>query len=141
MKRLGIIQSLSMEDKKDRLYPFLITGVFYLTTWFVFHNLQILELIAYIFVVASILVFLALFINLFWKISIHAMSMGALSVFILWLTAVNLIVSPWPAYLIIILSGLVGYARLKLKSHNSTQIYVGYLTGVIVLASFLLGLG
>lgn len=141
MKRLGIISSLSMEYKKDRIYPFLITGVFYLTSWFVFYNLGILDLIAYLFILAALLVYFALIVNIFWKISVHSMSMGALSVFIIYLSSVHFITSSWPAYLVILMSGLVGFARLKLKSHNSAQVYVGYLGGALITVLFLTGLG
>jgi len=140
MKRLNIISSLSMDKKQDRLFPFLITGIFYITTWFVFYNLGIMDLVAYLFMVAALLVFLAILVNLFWKISIHSMSMGAMSVFIIYLTAVHFIGSSWPAYLVILLSGLVGFSRLKLKSHSPAQIYVGYLLGVVVTIGFLMGL-
>lgn len=140
MKRLGVISSLSMERKNDRLYPFLITGLFYITSWFVFHNLQILDIVAYVFIVSAVLVFVALIISFFWKISVHSMSIGAMSVFILYLTAIHFIPTSGPAYIVILLSGLVGFARLKLGSHNSTQIYIGYLTGVIITSLFLMGL-
>jgi len=140
MKRLGIISSLRMEQKKDRLFPFLITALFYITSWFVFHNLKILDLVAYLFMVSAVLVFVALVINIFWKISVHSMSMGAISVFVLYLTAIQFIPSNWPAYIVILLSGLVGFARLKLKSHDSTQVYIGYLSGVIITSLFLIWL-
>lgn len=140
MKRLNIISSLSMDRKQDRLVPFLITGIFYITTWFVFYNLGIMDLVAYLFIVAALLVFLAILVNLFWKISIHSMSMGAMSVFIVYLTAAHFLNSSWPAYGIVLLSGLVGFSRLKLKSHSPAQIYVGYLLGVLVTIGFLMGL-
>lgn len=140
MKRLNIISGLSMHKRQDRLFPFLITGIFYITTWFVFYNLGIMDLIAYLFIVAALLVFLAILVNLFWKISIHSMSMGAMSVFIVYLTAVHFINSSWPAYGIVLLSGLVGFSRLKLKSHSSAQVYAGYLLGALVTVGFLMGL-
>ncbi len=140
MKKLNIISSLSMDKRQDRLYPFLITGAFYITTWFVFFNLGIMDLVAYLFMMASLLVFLALLVNLFWKISIHSMSMGALSVFIIYLTAAHFINASWPAYVVVLLSGLVGFSRLKLKSHSPAQVYAGYILGALVTVGFLMGL-
>lgn len=140
MKRLSIISSLEMEYQKDRVYPFLITGIFYVTTWLVFYNFGILDLIAYLFIVAAVLVFIALIVNVFWKISIHSMSMGAMSVFIIYMTSVHFISTSWPTYLVVFISGLVGYARLKLGSHNPSQVYVGFLSGALVTSLFLMGL-
>lgn len=141
LKRLGIINSLLMESRKDRIYPFLITGIFYVTSWFVFNNLGVLDLIAYLFIVASLLVFLALIVNIYWKISVHTMSMGALSVFIIYLTSVHFLTLSWPAYFIVLMSGLVGFARLKLESHSPAQVYSGYFAGALVTLLFLMGLG
>jgi len=140
MKRLKIIESLHLDSQKDRFYPFAITGVFYLTTWYVFHSIDVFTYLSLVFVLAALLVFIALFINVFWKISIHSMSMGAMSAAILYFKAVHFIDSIWPVYLIFVLSGLVGFARLKLKAHSSAQVYVGFLLGAAVLSIFTLGL-
>jgi hypothetical protein len=35
--------------------------------------------------------------------------------------------------ILILLSGVVGYARLKESSHNPPQIYVGYIVGAILM--------
>lgn len=141
MKSLNIISSLKMDKRQDRLFPFLITGVFYITTWFVFYNLGIMDLMAYLFIVAALLVFLAILVNLFWKISIHSIAMGAMSVFIIYLTALHFINSFWPAYGIVLLSGFVGFSRLMLKSHSPAQVYTGYLLGALVTVGFLMGFG
>lgn len=139
MKRLKIIESLHLDSQKDRFYPFAISGIFYLTTWYVFSSLEIFTYLSLVFVLAAVLVFLALIINFFWKISIHSMSMGAMSAAILYFAAVHFINSVWPVYLVFILSGLVGFARLKLKAHSSAQVYVGFLLGFAVLSIFTLG--
>lgn len=139
MKRLKIIESLHLDSQKDRIYPFAIIGIFYLTTWYVFSSLEIFTYLSLVFVLAAILVFLALAINFFWKISIHSMSMGAMSTAVLYLVAVHFIDVVWPVYLVFILSGLVGYARLKLKAHSSAQVYVGFVLGAAVLTVFTLG--
>ena len=139
MKRLKVIDDIHLHSRRDRIYPFLITGVFYLTTWYLFHNLELLNSMSIVFILATILVSIALLISLFWKISIHSMSMGAMSAAILYFAAAHFINSVWLVYVVFILSGLVGYARLKLKAHSSAQVYVGFLLGVAVLSIFTLG--
>lgn len=140
MKRLNIIESLHLDSQKDRFYPFAIIGIFYLTTWYVFSRLEIFTYLSFVFVIAAILVFMALFINVFWKISIHSMSMGAMSIAVLYLTAVHFIDAAWPVYLVFIMSGLVGYARLKLKAHSSSQVYVGFVLGMLAVTIFFFSL-
>ena len=41
--------------------------------------------------------------------------------------------SPMLLIAIILLSSLVAFARLKLNTHNESQVYVGYLVGVVVM--------
>jgi len=136
LKRMRIIESMSLEKKQDRLYPFSIAGMFYFTTWFVFNSLHIFSFLSTIFLIATILVLMAALINIFWKISIHNMSMGAVSTAILFLTASHYILSPWPVYLVFILSGLVGFSRLKLHSHSHSQVYAGFILGALVVLTF-----
>jgi membrane-associated phospholipid phosphatase len=38
----------------------------------------------------------------------------------------------------VIISGLVGFARLKLKAHNQAQVYTGFLTGAFIMLLFFL---
>lgn len=140
LKKLKLLESFKMEERKDRIFPFLIMGVFYLTTWFVFHQLGIFGYIAMVFMLAAVLSFLALLITLFWKISIHLISMGAFSFFILYLSSIHFIPTHWPVYAIILLSGILAWARLTLKSHNSAQIYTGFILGALVGGVFLMGI-
>ncbi|NOR86268.1 MAG: phosphatase PAP2 family protein [Bacteroidales bacterium] len=140
MKKMSMIQSMSLEQKQDRLYPFFISAIFYFTTWYVFNSLNIFPFLPLIFIISSILVFIAIIINVFWKISVHSISMGAVSAAILFLTASQFIISSWPAYIIFLLAGLVGFARLKLQAHHPSQIYVGFLLGFVVVLGLIFGI-
>ena len=140
MKRMGIIEKLSLDLKQDRIISFIITGIFYLTTWFVFHRLQLVSSIDLVFIIAAILVLTASIITNFWKISVHSISMGAVSALIMYLTISSYIPNVWILYFVFLLSGFVGFARLKLKSHSPEQIYVGFVVGFLVLSAFVWGL-
>jgi hypothetical protein len=138
MKRMRIIDSMNLEKKQDRLYPFFVALIFYVSSWYIFRNLNIISYLSFIFAAASILVALAISINAFWKISIHSISMGAVSAAITILTASHYLAAPWMVYSIFILSGMVGFARLKLQAHSSMQVYSGYLLGFFVLAAMMI---
>lgn len=137
MVRLGIIESMRMSHPKDRLYPFLVSSIFYFTTWYIFHQLGLFAFLDVVFIIAIILVFLAFVMTIFWKISVHSLSMGAISAAVLVLTAGGFLTAPWFVYLVFIFSGMTGFARLKLKAHSPAQIYVGYLLGFIVVTTIL----
>ena len=134
LKRQKIIQSLSLDRKEERIYPFFITAIFYFTTWYIFNSFQVFPFLSLIFIISMVLVMTAATISLFWKISIHSMSMGAMSTAVLYLTLAHYIGSPWPVYSVIFLSGWVGFSRLKLQAHTAPQVYVGYALGSFLTA-------
>jgi len=78
------------------------------------------------------------FINLYWKISAHTGGIGGLTSMIIilsWKMQIDL----YPIIAtIILLSGLVGFARLKTNSHKPSEVYWGYLIGAIVFTGMFL---
>ncbi len=77
MKGVGLISSLEMEERTDRVGPFIATGVFYL--W-AFRSLLADTSVpsAYLVAVlgATIVLFVCFFINIFYKLSVHAAGMA-----------------------------------------------------------------
>ncbi len=82
---------------------------------------------------AAFSVALAFVINLKWKVSIHMLGMGGIvgTIFGLMLRyqvdAIQLVMS------LVILSGIVGYSRLRLNAHTPLQVYVGFVLGTLIL--------
>lgn len=136
MRGLNIISSFKIENKKERIFPFIGGLMFYLWGVLMFRPESKLAVIgdtvvASMFLGLFISVCLALFITIFDKISIHAISASALIALVLEifnLTSVNLIVV---LVAVIIIAGLVGTSRLILKAHNYNQVLFGYLVGYI----------
>ncbi|RMF01520.1 MAG: hypothetical protein D6772_04670 [Bacteroidetes bacterium] len=151
MYMLGMVSSIEMPEQQDRIGPYLITGMLYL--WVYYNFLQNGSMPpAYIsFLLGTVIaLFLAFFINIFTKISAHAVGMGGL-------LAMAIISMRYYSYgsftlsvrhlgtyecstlhlmlLILVLTGLVGTARLLLRAHEPQQVYGGYLVGF--LAQFL----
>ena len=146
MKALGLIKSLEMKERSERIGPMIATGIFYL--W-LYLNIRSNTVIpgAYTFFVlgAVIAMFVAFFINTFDKISLHALGAGGL------LTAMLIIGSQFSygsfllqvhqglvvqvnillVYVItILISGLTLTSRLILNAHTQKQLYGGFLLGV-----------
>ncbi|MHC1777079.1 MAG: hypothetical protein AB9834_16885 [Lentimicrobium sp.] len=134
MKKRGIISSYQMPERGERSFPFAVTGLFYFATWYMMNSLG-LPGMYYLFVIGgAALIIIALIINLFWKISIHAIGIGGLTGGFAGLNYQMLIDSTLLILGLIILSGLVGFARLKLNTHNPAQVYAGFGVGVTVMA-------
>jgi len=146
MRAMGMVSTLQLKDKQERIGPYIITGVFYL--W-LFVNLRQNPNIPISFKVvmlgAVIGLFSAFIINLYSKISMHTTGVGGL-VGIVLIAIFNFSGSQfWVEFfgqgmmistvhlmmLALLLAGLVGSARLILKAHEPGDIYGGYIVGLI----------
>ena len=147
MWRLKLIKTVEMRDKQDRTGPFIATGVFYLWTFrsaLADSNIPTAFLIAILG--ATLGLFACFFVNIFFKISLHATGVGGFLGMVLitmWLYSygsftVNLPVvgsSEVSINLVLMLSllmtGLVGTARLILHAHSPKEIYTGFAMGLL----------
>jgi membrane-associated phospholipid phosphatase len=72
-------------------------------------------------------------INTKWKISIHMLGMGSVLGLLIGMV-MRFQASLMMAVVIVVLaSGLVGYARLRLDAHTPGQVYAGFLLGIAVM--------
>ncbi|MCC7507246.1 MAG: hypothetical protein IT259_18210 [Saprospiraceae bacterium] len=146
MKPLGLIKSLQMHDKQDRIGPYIVSGVFFL--WLVKNLLsdgQTPRLFVVFTLGATIGLFLAFLINIFSKISAHAVGMGGFVAMLLLMVVhwnESGVVIPVPGGILqisllvvlalgIVLAGLTGTARLVLRAHEPADVYRGYVVGIL----------
>lgn len=127
-------KALLMESRKDRVIPFFYIGIYYsILTYMFFHYLNFPLLLTSIMIIISAAVLTSAIISLFWKISAHAISLGAgLMIFILTNTIMP---NEYFFYTIIgtlFISGITLSSRLNLNAHTPGQIYGGYLVGVVL---------
>jgi len=122
----------NMSRSTDRIFPLLITAVFYYFGFILLRKVPIFPIIR-LFLLAGILVIIAsLLISIKWKISLHMASLGSLSGLFFALSFRNGINPVYSLLLIIIVSGLVGTARLLLHKNNIGQILAGFLVGFVI---------
>ena len=133
LKRIGMISNVMLDDRADRIYPVLITTLFYFFTWYLFRQANLPSLMVYFIVSATILTLIGFVITFYWKISIHMMSMGGFTGFLIAVSMALRYDLPLLIIASILISGFLGTARIKLNAHNPTQVYAGYLTGVLVM--------
>jgi len=148
MKALGLIQTIEMKDKKERIGPLIVTGLFYMWLYVnVRNNTNIPDVLSFFILGSTISVFMALMINSFTKISLHTIAMGGLTagiMFIIFNWTYGTVDIPFPwfnfhlrisdrlvAMIVVILAGAVGSSRLYLKAHKEDEIYGGYLVGIL----------
>ena len=86
---------------------------------------------------AIIIVGLAGFISKYWKISLHMLGVGGGTGALI---GIHFLSGGFSQLIIlaILLSGILGIARINEKAHNHAQIYVGFLVGLIIQLSAVL---
>ena len=145
MRALGLISSIAMAEKEDRILPYIVTGIFYLAMFRYLLYFQEIPSLYKSAVLGSIIgLFLAFFINIFSKISMHAVGIGGLigmilitmlivsydtftfesSIFGVWEISLNVIFM-----FCIVLAGSVATSRLILKAHSFRDLYGGFIVG------------
>jgi len=133
MLRKGMINSIKMESRQERIYPFITTAIFYYLTYYLLSRIQISYIFHILILGSTLLIITALFINFFWKISIHMLAIGGFLGTFLSLSVLTILNTPQFILLLIFISGLIGFSRLKLNAHNPAQVYTGFLTGVLIM--------
>jgi membrane-associated phospholipid phosphatase len=131
--RTGFISSLEMKEKQERTGPFLFTVAYYLFAYFLLRNFPapiVMGTVIRLFTLgAAIALLLTTFISLRWKISAHAVAAGGITGALAGLSIFLTSTPPEILYASIFISGLIGYARLRLEAHTPAQVYAGFLLG------------
>lgn len=148
MKSLGLISSWEMADKKERIAPLIVTGLFYLWLYVnIRKNGSVPDAFSFFVLGSTVAVFMALFLNSFTKISLHTIGMGGFItgiLFIIFKFSYGYTDIPVPVldgflrlsdraviFIVLLLGGAVGVARLALKAHQNDEIYGGYFIGFL----------
>ncbi|MBU3713706.1 MAG: hypothetical protein FGM46_02020 [Ferruginibacter sp.] len=131
LKALGFIQSIYLRTQKDRIIPYIASGIFFFWAYTVFKQQQMYPLLLTSYVFGVFLASsAALIANIYLKVSMHAIGMGGwLALMLLILFQGNVFLT-WPFALVILLSGLICSARLLLNAHQPKEIYIGFFLGM-----------
>ena len=128
----GRVSSLEMSNHKERSLPLFKTVIWMSFGYYLLQNILFYAPILKAELLGAILIILlAAIISKFWKISLHLLGIGGVvGVFI----ALQIMHGDFLYLLLlfILLSGLLGVARIKQKAHNYAQVYAGFLVGLSV---------
>lgn len=145
MKGIGWVHSLEMSDRHERIGPYLVTSILYLSLYL--HLVKAKSFPPPLLIAtlgAVIALFAGFFLNNFRKISMHAIAVGALLVVIILLYttySTDQFILPFfddirvsTVYLLyvgILVAGLVCSARLITHSHTPWEVYAGFVIGTL----------
>ena len=136
MVKLKMVDSLEMHSRKERPAALVIVALFFYGTYYIFQQLPVNTIFTMFMLGATLLVLISLLINYFYKISLHMMALGALLATLVGFSFLIHQDIRLYLFLIILIAGITGTARLKLNAHTPSQVYTGFLLG----ASVMLGL-
>ena len=132
LKGLGFIDSIFLKTQKDRIIPYIASGIFFFWGYQVFKNQNEIPPILTSFTFA---VFLsssaALMANIYFKISMHAIGMGGIIGLFIIIMQQNTMLMTGPMSVALLLAGIVCSSRMIVSDHQPKEIYTGLLLGII----------
>jgi hypothetical protein len=132
MKALDFVESIHLYKPRDRFIPLAFCMLCYFGTYYFFKQnnapflLNLLLLGSFLNIVALFLV------NIFFKISMHTTGAGGMLGMLIVLMILSPVSLALPLFLGLLIAGMVGTARMLLKAHHSSEIWLGYLLGMVV---------
>ena len=138
-KTFGSIKSIAMEERQERIIPFSFIAILYSVVTYLFYSRTRVSLndnLLKFLIIIDALVIVATLVTIFYKVSVHSMSIWGLIGIILPLNKVSEDGALFfPTLALIVIAGLVMMARLQLNSHTPREVLVGGVLGF--LTSFL----
>lgn len=133
LKGLGFIKSIFLRTQRERVIPYVASNIFYFWLFLVFKNQPQVPQIAAAFMLG---VFLsstaALVLNSFFKISMHALGMGAFCGLLLVIVFSGFPnTSMLPLMVVFLLTGIVLTSRLILSNHTFFDLNSGLIISII----------
>jgi membrane-associated phospholipid phosphatase len=130
--KLGRIRSLEMETSAERVVPYFSTLMYYLALVYLFFSTHISPVFIILIAGAALSILATFIINFKWKISAHTVGIGGVIGAALGISLRLMIDLQYIIIIAILLSGIIGFARLKLSAHTPAQVYTGFLTGFLI---------
>jgi hypothetical protein len=136
MKKLDLISDYKLSDPKERIIPYVAVATFYMWTYRLFKPANEVtqfsnQIISMMMLGAAIAIFIGFFINIFRKISLHAIGAGCMVGLTLIMVGISDYDLKFFFVFVILLGGLIGTSRLLLNAHKQSEIWAGYLVGFI----------
>lgn len=133
LKAVGFLKNIYLKTQRERIIPYIATNIFYFWTYLVLKNHPgtpsvLTSFILGIFLASSF----ALIANIYFKISMHGLGVGAFTGVMLLLIFTGFPFTIFlPAMVVFVLTGVVATSRLIVSNHTPFEIYTGILIGIL----------
>jgi membrane-associated phospholipid phosphatase len=127
-----VISSYKLVDKEERRIPLLIVALLNLVGAFVLQKVDAPVILSLFLNGTSMIILAIAILNWQWKVSMHMAGIGGVTGMVLAISMRWMLDVQWVIGALILVAGLIGYARLAEDDHNPAQVYVGYLIGFMI---------
>ena len=133
LRHFKIINTLLVEVREQRLFPYLFTILCYLVAAYYLYYRHQPQWFVMFMVGSAVTVLVMTLINLRWKISAHMAGIGGVialvyQIHVMGLNAFDLL---WPLCITVMVAGALGSARLILRRHDTWQVLAGAVVGFL----------
>jgi membrane-associated phospholipid phosphatase len=135
-KTMNLVSSLMMQDRRERLVPFVFITFLYILITYLFYSQYRISLhdnVLRFMIIIDALVLVATIATFFYKLSVHSLAAWGLVGMLLTLSNIQedgLLIYPMLAT--IVLAGTVMSARLQLGAHTLREVITGSVLGFAV---------
>ena len=133
LKAVGFISSIFLKSQKERIIPYITSGIFFFWMYLVFRSQDFIPSVLTAFVFG---VFLssssALIANIYYKISMHAIGCGGIIGFMMTVWAIDAAYQiALPLSVSLLIAGIVCTSRMIISDHTQKEIYMGLFLGFV----------
>ncbi len=130
--RLQFIKSIRLRTQQERIIPYIITMIFYWWMWYLSRTFTDQPAVLQFFYFGIFLTtIVGLLSNIFTKISMHAMGIAGAFMCIVFTCLYYQQFLGADLTTITLLTGIACTARLLLNEHNSSEVWSGFIIGVL----------
>ena len=142
LEKIKWINSVYLQLRKERVFPLFFSAITLYSGILCLHScLEPIPLVRHVFLSFVVNILLAMVISVFWKISLHMLSVGGVLGAIISVSLVCKLAKYKFIMMVIVLlllTFLLGYARIKEKAHTKLQVILGFLVGFTLVSLFIL---
>jgi hypothetical protein len=132
--RLKFIDSIFLKTQKERIIPYIIIMIFYWWMWYLSRNTQFSdqpEVLKFFFLGIFYATVPSLILNNFFKISMHAIGVGAALTFVILTCFYYQLYLGADIAIITLITGIVCTARFIVSDHTNLDVYSGLIAGAL----------
>ena len=134
LKLFGSLRSFHMIDRSERIIPFVMITLVYITVTYMFYSktrISIHDNFLRIMIIIDLLALISTVLTLFFKVSVHSIVVwGVIGILIPLNKLTELDILFYPTIAVILLAGIIMSSRLQLHVHTLREVMWGSVAGL-----------